>query len=76
MADGKSHHVVPNPNGGWDIRRAGSERSSGHFDVKVDAVGRCRDISRNAGTEMIVHNKNGQFGYRDSHGKDPFPPRG
>ena len=41
MAESKkpgTHHVVPNSGGGWDVRRGGAERASGHFDTKRDAV--------------------------------------
>ena len=24
-----THHVVPNPKGGWDVRRGGADRSAG-----------------------------------------------
>jgi len=34
MSKKGSHHVVHNPDGGWDVRRGGSERSSGNFDRK------------------------------------------
>ena len=71
-----THHVVPNPNGGWDVRRGGSERSSGHFDRKKEAIDRGRVISRKAGTEFKIHNRNGRIAESDSHGNDPFPPRG
>lgn len=27
-----SHHVVPNPNGGWDVKRGGSSRASSHHE--------------------------------------------
>jgi hypothetical protein len=77
MAKGpKSHHVVPNPNGGWDVRRGGAERASGHFDTKAQAVERGRDISRNQATELRIHNRNGPIASSDSHGNDPTPPRG
>ena len=33
-----SHHVVHNPNGGWDVKRSGAQRSSGHFATKEQAV--------------------------------------
>lgn len=66
-----THHVVPNPAGGWDVRRGGADRSSGHFDTKTPAVARGREISRNAGTELKVHNRNGQISQSDSHGRDP-----
>lgn len=72
----KSTHVVPNPDGGWDIKQSGATRSSGHFDKKQDAVDRARGISRNKGSELYIHNKDGKIGKKDSHGKDPFPPRG
>ena len=72
----KSHHVVPNPAGGWDVKRGGGERASGHFDTKAQAVDRGREISRNQGTELRVHNRDGRIASSDSHGNDPNPPRG
>jgi len=72
----KSHHVVPNPNGGWDVKKAGSDRASSHHDTKQDAVDAGRDISRHQNTELFIHRKNGTFQKRDSHGNDPFPPEG
>ncbi len=72
----KSHHVVPNRGGGWNIKRSGSTRSSGHFDRKSDAVGRARKISSNQHTELVIHNKDGRISQKDSHGHDPYPPKG
>ena len=71
----KTHHVVPN-SGGWDVKRGGALRSSGHFSTKREAVSAGRRISRNQGTEFVVHGKNGRIQRKDSHGNDPFPPRG
>lgn len=71
----KTHHVVPNSNGGWDIKKGGAKRSSGHSDTKKEAVDRAREISRNGGSELIVHNKDGKISQSDSHGNDPCPPR-
>jgi uncharacterized protein YdaT len=72
----KTHHVVPNSNGGWDVKRGGAERASGHFDTKQEAVDRGREISRNQGTEFRIHNKDGRIADSDSHGRDPYPPKG
>ncbi|WP_374295039.1 DUF2188 domain-containing protein [Acinetobacter sp.] len=69
------HHVVPNPDGGWDVKRNGAERSSGHFERKSDAVDYGRQVSRNQQTEFIIHNKDGKISNSDSHGNDPCPPR-
>ena len=72
----KTHHVVPNPKGGWDVKRGGADRTSSHHDTKRDAIDRGREISRNQNTELRIHNRDGKIGRSDSHGNDPFPPRG
>lgn len=69
------HHIVPNPDGGWDVKRNGADRASGHFETKQEAVDRGRQISRNQETELIIHNRDGQISQSDSHGNDPCPPR-
>ncbi len=71
-----SHHVVPNPDGGWDVKRGGANRASGHFDTKKDAVDTARQISINQRTELVIHRQDGTIQRKDSHGNDPFPPRG
>ena len=71
-----THHVVYNPNGGWDVKRGGAERSSGHFETKKEAVNAGRIISQNRKTEFLIHGKNGKIQSSDSHGNDPCPPRG
>ena len=76
MSKGKTHHVVPSPKGGWDVKRGGAERASGHFDRKQDAIDAGREISRNQGTELKIHNKDGKISGSDSHGNDPNPPKG
>ncbi len=77
MSNGpKTHHVVPNPKGGWDVKRGGANRASSHHNTKNDAVGRGREISRNQKTELRIHNKDGRISRSDSHGRDPFPSKG
>ena len=66
-----SHHVVPNPDGGWDVKRSRSERPSRHFDTKREAVDAGREISRNQRTEFVIHRKDGTIQRKDSHGNDP-----
>lgn len=75
MSKRKTTHVVHNPDGGWDIKQGGSSRKSGHRDNKQDAVDRARKISRNKGSELFIHNKDGKIGKKDSHGNDPHPPK-
>lgn len=71
----KTHHVVPSPNGGWNVKKGGAERSSGHFNTKAEAEKVGREISRNQGTEFVIHGKDGVIQRSDSHGNDPNPPK-
>ena len=73
----ETHHVTWNSDKGkWKGQKGGSERASGYFDTKQDAIDRMREISRNAGTELRIHNKDGKISQSDSHGNDPYPPKG
>jgi uncharacterized protein YdaT len=72
----KSHHVVPDPDGGWNIRKGGSERISGHFNTQERAIKEAREISDHQNTELYIHGRDGQIREKDSHGNDPYPPRG
>lgn len=71
----EEHHVVPNPDGGWDVKRNNAERASGHYETKQQAVDAGRKVSQNQGTEFIVHGKDGRIQRPDSHGNDPNPPK-
>jgi hypothetical protein len=71
-------HVVPNPEGGWDVRAPGSQRSSVHTDTQGQAIDRAREIVGNTGGgEVVIHGRNGRIRDSDtiSPGNDPFPPR-
>lgn len=78
MSNNSRRHVVPNENGGWDVRAPDSQRASAHTDTQADAINRARDIVGNAGGgEVVIHGRDGRI--RDSDtiapGNDPNPPR-
>lgn len=71
-------HVVPNPDGGWDVKKPGASRASAHTETQADAIARARDIVHRAGGgEVRIHGRDGRI--RDSDtippGHDPNPPR-
>ena len=35
-----------------------------------------REMSINCGTELVIHRKDGRIQSSDSHGNDPYPPKG
>lgn len=73
---GKDQHVVPAPNGGWNVEGAGNQRATRHTDTKAEATRIARDIARNQQSELVIHNRDGQISGKDSHGRDPRDIKG
>lgn len=67
--------VSPHPDG-WANQKAGSKRATSVHPIKKEAEQSAREQSRKEGSELVIQNKNGRIGQKDSHGKDPFPPKG
>ena len=77
MSKRNERHIVPNPGGGWDVKKPGAERASGHFDTQAEAETRAKEIlGRSGGGEAVIHRPDGRI--RDSDtvapGNDPNPP--
>lgn len=71
-------HVVPNPQGGWDIRKPGASRVSAHLPTQAEAERRATEILRNDdGGERITHDRLGRIRSSDTiaPAPDPLPPR-
>jgi hypothetical protein len=71
----RNQHVVPHE-GGWAVRRAGSQRATSLHDTQGEAISAGREIARNQGSELFVHGRDGRIRERDTHGHDPYPPKG
>lgn len=71
-----THHVIPNPDGGWNVKRGDALKASHHTENKAEAEKIAREISKNQGTELIIHGKDGEIQSKDSHGNDQYPPKG
>lgn len=71
----KERHVVPNPDGEWDSKKNKAQRASKHFETKEEAMRWSREKSKEEGSELIPHKKDGRIQNPDSHGNDPCPPK-
>lgn len=71
----RNQHVVPRGDS-WAVVGANSERATRIVDTQRQAIRIAREIAQNQRTELIVHGSDGKINWRDSHGNDPFPPRG
>lgn len=73
---GKNQHVTPHPDGGWQVKGAGNSRATVRTETQKEAIDIARDIARNQESELFFHGENGRIRERDSHGHDPYPPKG
>ena len=70
-----NQHVVPKGNQ-WAVKGEGNHRNTAICKTQKDAINKARQISQNQDSELIIHGRNGQIRERDSHGHDPYPPKG
>ena len=61
---------------GWAVTRPNAERASFVTDTQAEAIGHGRRMSQGEGAELTIQGRDGRFRDADSHGSDPFPPRG
>lgn len=76
MSNKKNQHVTPHPKGGWQVIGDGNERATIRTRTQKDAITNARIIAQHQNSELIIHGKNGKIRSKDSHGNDPFPPKG
>lgn len=61
MSDKKTHHVVKNPSGGWSVKKSGAGKASGTYNTQQEAIDSARQISKNQGSRVIVHGRDGRI---------------
>jgi hypothetical protein len=74
MARRNYQHVVPH-DGGWAVRREGSDRVGSVHPTQGEAIDTARDRAIREHGEVVIHRPDGTIRDRDSYGNDPFPPR-
>ena len=78
MGKKNDRHVVPNPEGGWDVKAAGAKRASAHEKTQSAAEKAAKKIVGNVGGgEVVIHGRDGRIRDKDTvaPGKDPNPPK-
>ena len=75
MSKRRDQHVVPHRDG-WAVKPAGGQKASSVHETQRAAIDRGRDISQRQNCELLIHGRDGRIRERDSHGRDPFPPKG
>ena len=70
-----NQHVTKRDNG-WAVKAEGSKKATVIKQTQAEAIAVAREISRNQKTELFIHGTDGKIRARDSHGHDPYPPKG
>ena len=73
---GKNQHVTPHPDGGWQVKGEGNSKATKRTETQAEAHKLAREIAINQKSEVLIHNKQGRIRQKNSHGNDPFPPKG
>lgn len=74
---GKNQHVTYDPQQEkWKVKGEGNSKATRLTDTKKEAIDIAREIANNQSSELVIHGKDNKIQSKDSHGKDPFPPRG
>lgn len=71
----KQIHVVKHGTG-WAAKQDNAQRASAVASTQRGAFERAREIAKNQGEEVSIHNKTGQIREKHSYGNDPYPPKG
>ena len=66
MTDKKNQHVLPHPDGGWQVKGAGNTKATKRFKTKEEAVEYAKTISKNQGSDVVPHKKDGKLQKRDN----------
>ncbi len=73
----KVYHVTSSSGGGWNVKKEGAKRSSGHFDKKTDAVDRGKKLAKSAPLgQLKIHKQDGRIQTEHTYGKDPRKYKG
>lgn len=73
---GKNQHVMPHPDGGWQVKGEHNSRATARTTTQSNAINIAREIARKQEAELVIHRPNGQIRDKDSYGNDPYPPKG
>ncbi len=73
---GKNQHVTHRPDGNWQVKGAGNSKATFITSTQRNAIRIATNIAHNQKSELIVHGLNGRIREKNSHGNDPYPPKG
>jgi len=65
-------HVLISKNGGWDVKRDGAVKASGHFETKKEAIEFAEKEGKRYNVEVFIHGEDGKIQKRETFGKNLY----
>lgn len=75
MAKAPTQRVTPRPDGKWQHKEDGAKKATKVSDTKQPVIDSAVSTGKKKGGEVVIHNKDGKIGSKDSYGNDPNPPK-
>ncbi|WP_306523710.1 DUF2188 domain-containing protein [Rheinheimera sp.] len=72
----KSQHVMRGSDGGWIVRKGGSDKATKRFETQEDAIKWGQDVAKRQHAEFYIHGVDGKIREKKSYGEDRTPHRG
>jgi hypothetical protein len=72
---GKNQHIVPH-DGRWAVRGENNSRVSSIHNTQSAAINAGRSTAQREHSELVIHGRDGRIREKDTHGHDPYPPKG
>ena len=57
----KDQHIMPHPDGGWQVKGEGNTKATKRFKTKDEAVAYAKNLSKNQGSNIVPHKKDGKL---------------
>lgn len=70
MSKKTNQHVTKHAEG-WQVKGAGNSKATVVVKTQAEAIKIGREIAKNQGSELLIHNSKGQISKKDSGGNDP-----
>jgi hypothetical protein len=67
----KNYYVVTNPQGGWAVKKEGSQRASALTSTQKESIEIGKDLAKKSQGELSIQGRDHKFREKNSYGNDP-----
>lgn len=72
----KDYYVVPRSQGGWAVKKEGSDRASAVTRTQKESIEIGKDLAQKSKGELTIQGKDRKFREKNSYGNDPRNVKG